>query len=236
MNINRNIYIDIDTLFDTRYGTLKQFDNKLAADVATSDYYKDRITDEFSHVGMNHFKELYNKRELSTLKSSFITKIIEPLSMEIDLLANKRLSSGEALIITIEVNTFRYDLDELTTKRIAAGMREYMFNNSVNIIFIDVDPVKLDFEYINSSYEVMFMYDMLWLDYMVGVSKTTAPSTVLYLPSLLLTAITLKDYKEIEKLLDRTCELYSLYIKLVFIPVEFYNITNLAKSKLKGMK
>ncbi len=110
------VLVDLDCFLDTRLGCLSQFNDTLAAQVVKNGTYHTRLRDEFPGMPYEQFKVLCQKRNVETLKNSFLTNIFEFLQ----LLVRTRLEECNAanVIFNMEmiVNTYPYDLGEAETQ------------------------------------------------------------------------------------------------------------------------
>jgi hypothetical protein len=75
MNQEANaIYSELDALQDTRIATIAKIDQDLASRALQNGYHT-RQCDEFDGVDSEHFKRLYQSRDVETLKLSAPTEI-----------------------------------------------------------------------------------------------------------------------------------------------------------------
>ena len=122
--------IDIDLVLDTRYGTLKRIDEKLADALVLSNVYRDRVHDQFDLItngviGREQFSDLYAARDEETLFHSKFTDFIYHFRK--DVLAGLQRLERQVDIESIEVdiNIFPYELMESETDIIRMSLERY---------------------------------------------------------------------------------------------------------------
>lgn len=81
--IPSNIYIDFESLYDLRLGTVALMNPKAAAEMMTMDKYKVRLIDDFSLLGLGindrEYKEEYAKMDIATLLLAPMTDLMMQL-------------------------------------------------------------------------------------------------------------------------------------------------------------
>lgn len=232
-NLNRGIYLDLDTLFDTRYGLIKQIDKTILIDMIKDESYFFRIYDEFKYINNVLFNFLYLRRDKTTLQQSPVTKVIEAIAAELMLLDDKKLQSGEMKITIVDINVYPYTLNEVEEKRIRNILNLLLLNNNIDIRFINIDPKDLTLGHVNERYTTMFIYDGLkWLDYHMAIKDGVATSTKLFIPSLFTYPVLLKNKKEIEDMLNAYSEVLKLFIDTTFLSSDMFSARSQYKEKL----
>lgn len=97
-----NLYLNFDSLYDTRLGTVALIDDDVAERLINDDKYRLRISDEFSYIipGWNDalFAEEYAKRDIATLLLSPMTELLMQFNTVIE-----EASSSYAVILGEEV-------------------------------------------------------------------------------------------------------------------------------------
>lgn len=135
----QNLYLNFDSLYDTRLGTVALISDEVAEQLIQNDKYRVRISDEFSYIvpGWNDatYAEEYAKRDIATLLLSPMTELLMQLDQVIE-----EASSSYAVILGEEVerpivyvNMYPYVLteDEIEAFRLsiqarAGGQFEYV--------------------------------------------------------------------------------------------------------------
>jgi hypothetical protein len=121
------ILTDLDTLLDTRFGTVAKHSFQNKTDhfdklVSKIDDYVDRIADEdiVDITGLNNFQELYEKRDNSTLHFSKVSRILMLIRASIVGMKSKSLEIPYDYKPVLYVNTHPYNL----TKEQSDAMQE----------------------------------------------------------------------------------------------------------------
>ena len=227
-NVFKNIYIDLDALLDTRLGTLYYLDRNLYNYYLTdgSEYYKNRIIDEFEYIPSKVFKWYYKKRDINTLKHSKLTPVVFVVNIVIkDMLSKRILADKNIKKLNIDINIHPYKLDK-NTKEIIKGivLDKITHKEFVNVNIIDIDYERLDIRSCE-GYGAMYMYNGIdWLN-IRGLKKDidiNIPNTHLVLPYLLEKPVIFKE-NFIEKYFNSIEEIFKYYISLDFNRVELFS-------------
>lgn len=233
-SIDKGILIDLDTILDTRLSTLSLLDRDLTLMLIEDNYFNKRLYDEFGYIDNYSFKQVYKDRNLKTLSKSYITKMTELLSIEIDLISSKKMQSGLTNVVNVDVNIYPYKLNKAISKKITNAIYKTLLTDNVYINLVSIANEELTMKLIESKYDVVIKYDGLeWLDYLLTVKKDNAPSSKLYVPALLQEPIQFNSVKALENLLNSVSELYKPYIDITFISVEFFNYNSIITEKIK---
>lgn len=229
---DRGIYIDLDTLLDTRFTILTYIDLNLAHSVLTDDSYYSRTYDEFGYVNNAVFKRCYNGRNKEILSNSLPTDIYKLLSSEASLLINKRLDVELIDTIELDVNTYPYRLNEQEKKDLVRSIVQYTLIGSLSVDFIYKNPMEITLSNVYSKYDSVFMYDGLkWLDYQICCRSGLALTTKLYIPSLLGKPVKFRSEKDLENTFNGMNDMYQLYMNVTTLHTELFSV----KYELKDM-
>lgn len=188
------IYIDLDSLLDTRIGTVAKIDESLIFKVLKEvDYYK-RITHHPKEVDRDVFNEEYEKRDVYTLALSPSTRWYKELGK----IAIDKITAGTTSPLVNEVkiivNTYPYKLSE-----------EDMFTigNCLTAKIGDFVPVEVKYipleeltpQLINKKYSLLIMYEYAkWLDIQTENFKlNTCSDTSLLVPMIYFNEILPKE-------------------------------------------
>lgn len=181
MNRVIKVYTELDSLYDTRRGTLEllllehalkernipESERKTVANKLWDNHidknYKERILDTFEYkaFGINRktFIERYNKRSIKDWEhyypSSLADLMIKTI-MDLELIEEKPIDiSG----ITLVVNTYPFDFDEELNNGLIGYLRTALNNIvDVKLMSFDVRDQTLDFY---KNYDYVFKYDIL---------------------------------------------------------------------------
>lgn len=157
------IYIDADTIFDTRIATIAQLNQDVAKDLMRSNDYWIRESDHWSKLTMGRLTdqqvtEKYAKRNNDTLHASVMTGIIAPL---IRILGENEIAINEGRPnsdISIDVNIYPYTLDD-EGMELFTQLFTYRLGFSPTITFRSWPARHLTPTFLTSNYAVAFMYD-----------------------------------------------------------------------------
>lgn len=194
------IYIDIDSLFDTRLGTLALLDENLVP-VVLNENYMGREQDVFPPLKKETFKQLYELRDSETLRLSPVTSCFKLLN---DLVLNTlkiALDSPDCTGAKIFLNIYPYKLsDEEIGDLMDLVVTSTM--NKVQVEVIYLAPGELTVDYCSRNLVVLVMYDYnAWLEANVvngGFKKKNLTDLMLVAPKLYLHKVpTPKEVREI---------------------------------------
>lgn len=188
--LTSKIYIDMDSLFDTRMATLAALDAEAATKLLQSDEYWARETNQWyrltrGKVSDEAFNTAYAKRDNQTLQRSVITGIIAPLLKVLTLNEQARLAGVHNKEITLEINLHPYTLTfeelELLPKLII-----HRLGIAPRITFCSVPVEELTAGYLVANYAGAFMYDFNgWIKlHLADLIKSRNPDFTLVVPKL----------------------------------------------------
>ena len=181
---NTKIYIDLDSLLDTRMGLLASLDVDKAVDVLNSDYHK-RFIDKFPGISASEFKELYSKRTADILPFSLITETFEIIHTTVKEAVIENMKGGQNLGHPLTVNIFPYELEPDEIEE----MRDVIFqlnHGCSDVELISMSNDDLTPEFIKKNYCMVIKYDFAdWLHIQQNnlVSKPI-PAVIFIAPSL----------------------------------------------------
>jgi len=233
VNIKNGIYVTLDSLFDTRYGTLIDIDKSLLKKELISDKYWNRLYDEFSYINNLFFSYVYSKRDKITLFKSPPTKIIELIATELVLIESRLIEANEIPILTLTVNTFPYTLSKGEMDSLTKALKILTLNKNLEVAYINVDSKDITLDFIGSNFSIAIMYEYSkWIDYHLVNKTGNATDTVLYVPAITGTPTKVKKERELEDMLQAYSELFGAFIKITHIPIEAFSAKIQEKEKL----
>jgi len=225
LGVDNGIYMDLDSLFDTRLSTIKSYDKKIYDRLFINEYYDKRLTEEFSYLNIYIFKTLFSKRNNDILHGSKITEVLTSFIKEADLLLTKRLESSTSPIIEVVINSYPYTLTESEENQIINAINHFSNINTLDISIIRVNPYDITLKEVGTRYTTMFMYNALaWLDYQIAVDSGEASATTLYGPGLLVNPILFSKDNDVDMMFKYQTELFGRYIHYVPLPIKVFNI------------
>lgn len=157
-----DIYIDIDSIFDTRYSILSILDSKLAKKSMDSDYLA-RTIDEFDYMSYDFFKLLYADRDMNVFKISKLTHMLKLVGQYISEAGLMDTQTGGDGDINLYVNIFPYAFTNEISNEIKLSLIPYLTHVN-DIIFISVENISPNWIYDNVG--TMIAYNMLEWTYL----------------------------------------------------------------------
>jgi len=211
------VYIDLDSMFDTRATVLSS--------VQPLDYkaYLTRLNDNFLFIGEDTFRWLYSKRDRLVLVASDVTPIHEVLVNVIMDIRTKHVTEGDKEEIVVQVNHYPYLLND-DDKVYLDSLLKDRFNEQVSHEFIYMSHSEIDY----GSYEAFVSYDSMHIvdtmTHKLKLKDNPIPDTMVIIPALLPDGIE-----------DNTKETYFLGLMdglKGFIDIQFVNVTHFCSKKL----
>lgn len=187
--IDQILLVNLDSLMDTRAGTLSKLDPSYIKKVASKEY-REREEDDwdsiFEEEGLNErFKELYAKRDIGTLKASICTDIVYMINELTNEWQQLLINSPTVESISLHINQYPYKLSEAEKEMFVRVMTTYV-SVDTRIKIVDIPTKELTAKYIDELYSVVILYDIdewLWAHYK-ELEKTKIPSVTFIVPSI----------------------------------------------------
>lgn len=166
-NVDHGLLLDLDALYDTRFGTLLLLNREAALKVVRNGYHTREI-DNFETLSEGlitnaEYKKAYAKRDIETLKKSIISGIPAVLVAHIETLRERMERGVNVGRVSITINTWPYLLPGPVIAAIIEGLGvlipEYCSVNARRIDLLKVGPQALQ-----ASYDGWCTYDFdSWL-------------------------------------------------------------------------
>ena len=226
------ICVDLDTMLDTRLGTLltlgeekfnKNFDPKK---------YFNRTIDEFPDYDFKEFRKLYSNRDKRTLLKS-ISSYIPKLVMDYARSAwGSMYTTPWSYVPRVVLNTYPYKLTDNELNIIKLGIVQSNYEN-IDILDIHKSPEELTPEYLlNTKIDMIVMYDFyMWLDIHTrnkNLEKTPIPTIEVVTPKL--TYLNGENSYEYQQAVskgfnpfDALIEIFSPLVRLRFLPAGHFS-------------
>ena len=225
MSLDKGVYIDLDTIFDTRLTVLKAISPEVYNLMLKTDYYDLRLFDEFDFINNKVFNTFYKQRDNEILKRSFITKAVELLALELDILVSKKVEAGVTSPTFIDLNIYPYTLTEVDKKRLINAIGIYCLFDEVKVNFVNISPFDLSMSYISGRYGVMIMYHgSKWLDYQMSIKKLSCSDIKLYVPALLDKPVIFKKKEDLENVFNSRDTILNPFINITSLPMGYFNV------------
>lgn len=155
----KGIYIDLDSLFDTRLGTVAEI-NPALVPIALDQGHLTRNSDEYSFISTATYKSLYELRNSETLKLSPLTGCHKLLASAVVNMLKASIDSPDITGVKISVNIWPY---KLTEKEIG-DLLDLIVDKTGKLVQVEIIDVKfsdLTFKYCENKFDMLFIYDYM---------------------------------------------------------------------------
>lgn len=153
----QSIYVTLDSLLDTRLGTLAIHYPEIAKNVFNNNYYK-READQFENISLADFRALYKKRNVDTLMASMCTNAVVLLRNMVLELIKLKTAHPHIKEIEIVLNTHPYQLGAEERKMFGDVVRDWT-GNLASVHVTQMPDELLTPYYCSENYDTMIMYD-----------------------------------------------------------------------------
>tara|TARA_B100000700_G_scaffold208593_1_gene229246 strand:- start:3506 stop:4210 length:705 start_codon:yes stop_codon:yes gene_type:complete len=165
--MKQSLYVSLDSLLDTRFGTLIKMDEEKAAGLIAKGY-RQRQIDDFSQldetIDNEEFKRLYESRDQTTLELSKCSNIVPTVCHMVMELRDAAKEVPFIDQVTVDVNMYPYDFSEEVQREIVNTIR-YMTGDIAKISAVNIPLIGLMPDYISNHYDAVIMYDFnAWLE------------------------------------------------------------------------
>jgi len=161
----QDIFIDIDSLFDTRLPVVYFLDEEVATSIVEDGSYFTRKSDKFKYIDNNIFKAVYKERNKTLLTLATPTNIMGILKQYYSELMTQHKLDGTNKNITIYLNIYPYELSLEETDKLVIGIQA-ITSKEVVVKIVSMEKRDLTVKWVNDNLAVMVMYDGLeWLEY-----------------------------------------------------------------------
>lgn len=224
----KKIYIDLDSILDTRFSMLYTIDKDMLKKIYVNKEYDNRIINEFDYIPSNVFNLLYKYRNNDILSISNPTKILKILILEIGALKNSLQLMNLNEPLTVDINMYPYtpskaDSDTLKKLLLTLLNMSDIIINIINIDIKDLTPSVVENEYLS-----MIMYDgMEWFGHMLNTESFKdhyIPNVNLIVPALMYKPVIMKQIKNYEDMFNDIVKQSAIFINVKFTPVEYFNV------------
>lgn len=161
-NTKLGIYINLDSLIDTRLSVLHYHSPKIFKQVIKSiDKYQSRLKDEFDYLDTELFKEMYKKRNSEMIKEPIPTFIPEFIKSYV--LTCLQEKSGE--IVTMYLNVYPYKFTD-EEKELLKKSIFVIYNKLIDVEILDKPDNDITVKFIHENIALMIMYNGInWLEH-----------------------------------------------------------------------
>lgn len=227
------IYVDLDSLFDTRLSTLYQLDSQCVEGLLKHGYFG-RDYDEFEGVDVEAYQKAYRARDASTIHHSSITDVPRIILYFAEQTLKARASTPFVTQPRLHLNLYPYTLPDEAVKAIMDGLK-IVTKGLIDIEIINRPLEDITPSYVKETYAMMVMYEYWeWLEIHAAnknFETTFCPEITLIGPAIVRSKEAWEKVKAVD--IYPIIEQYSsMFIKLMLYPVTTFsvNIERMVKS------
>lgn len=221
---NKNIYVDIDALFDTKLATLYLISpgdfNKLTD---TKEYYF-RHKDVFGLVGHDTFDSMYRTRTKELLQFALPTKLLPIVIERYGELITDIVNLDIRNDICIYVNLYPYELNEEEKENLKDGLTKRI-GGEVPIEFINFSNYDLTAKWIKEHVSTIYKYDAAeWLNIQLcKLDLITNPlvDTLIFAPAIASHMLPNKDINK--KYFESIMDMFKPITNMVLLDPEYFS-------------
>lgn len=154
------VLVSMDCIFDTVLGTVLRMDDGLVDNLLSNGYWS-RNHNELSllnpDINQTQFNELYNTRDIHTLRHSLRTEYLNVLQTYSNIAQSPDRDNPDNVEYTFTINTFPYVLTSEELTELFTVLKEILGTKRVN--HIHASPEDLTLEYLNGTYNRCVFYN-----------------------------------------------------------------------------
>lgn len=246
--INRSqiaLYFCMDTLLDTRLGTLAKISDDVAFQALIGGEYMSRWSDDpttfMDGVSFEQYRELWLTRDVDTLKASHPTDHALDAQLIINDLEDRHGAGDPTVpsLPTIVINYYPYELNADQVKEHIKVFRA-MFKCRSEVVMISRPTEDLTLEWFKQGdFVAGYIYDYkAWMEAVItkpineGINIARCPDIVFYLPSLIFDGSAKQVYADCERALGRVPDSFAAhklychqYIGIEWVDPIYYSIS-----------
>ena len=157
------LLVDLDSILDTRLGTIARFGKEVYVKALQNGYYT-RRSDHFFGVDNEKYRELYSERDIVTLSYSMMTHVVSLLKDFVTRVNVTSATSPIKKIPRIDINTYPYVIPDEVMNTIIKAIHVHIADK-VNIGHVHYSFKDMHYDLIKFTYDHLDMYDLShWLD------------------------------------------------------------------------
>jgi len=229
-----NIYLELDTILDTRHTTLYSMSPDIADKVIANKTYTNRVKDSFELITNKIFKLVYATRDklhLLTASQTFIPEILTVTALKLS--EEKRLKNTGNGSIDVYLNCYPYELQETEINTLQALVKTMAVDS--NVVVINKPPTEITPKWVRDHVGYVIMYDGIsWVNYHLSTGdflKSNLTNTTLLTPIIL--GEGLPASKIDEALIDDIITKLKPLINLEYVRAKFFSMNILEPDDIK---
>lgn len=220
----KTLMVDLDSLFDTRLGTIL----KMGVDPylkVIKDNYHSRLNDEFSVIDLERYKELYKARDVETLKHSQVTPVIDFIRSFVFEVVDESIHSPNKFKPKVLLNAYPYTGLSKEEEVELISMLVNLTGEMADVELCYRDLTKLHPVYLKSNIAVYIRYDYVnWLEHYICdktlTDKVSCPEVAMLGPAIAFNDI---EEREIGEAVSSMEQLMAMFIGLNLMDVEMFS-------------
>jgi len=229
---NGDIYVDLDSLFDTRYPVLYGLNPNIANRISNNDYYNMRSLDQFENISYNVFKSFYRNRNKNILKLALPTNIFNLVGEYIVESNTTGIIRSKTTPTTLFINIYPYNLNTQEIEMLKLILRE-----KIPVLFtlkiISIPNRELTPDWLEQNVSTIIKYDtMEWIELHMALNtliRKPIINTTFVAPALIKSNV---DINKLDKdIFKNTTISLSTILKILFIKVRYFNMINEEKKE-----
>lgn len=171
----QGLYAELDTLLDTRLGTLARMGEEIAVHALSNGYHV-RESDHFPHqVDLAAYQALYARRDHETLAHSATTGVIELLRQLAAIASEQAVTRPFHSGPVVYVNLHPYDLTLQEKDEMQKAIAAWLSGTTAQVELISISEQSLTPDYCKAlNFAAMFLYDFgAWMELHAKAFETT---------------------------------------------------------------
>lgn len=218
--------IDLDSLFDTRLGTLVLHFHEELEYLFDKNLYHNRLDNSFNKiVDKDKFTEAYGKRNKFTLANSTLTLMCDILKDFIYTTHIADHSNPHKYHPVIYINTYPYELNSTEINNILLGLYGRL-GDKVVIEIVHMDNKALSVDFVRKNITAMALYEYnKWMDAQTELgnfNKEACPEVTLFGPRIFFKKLP-DTQKESDKTFNTLLSISKPFINLELLPSLFFS-------------
>lgn len=160
----RNVYLDLDTLFDTRLGVLSLINPEAAKRILTSNQYWDREHTNWKVltegvVTNEEFEAAWLTRDINALQSSIVTGIIPVLLNILNEYTQLKKEGLNQEDVGLIINIYPYELEPEELDELVRIIKYEVFYEFLPVTFTSISLEELTPEYMDKTFSAMILFE-----------------------------------------------------------------------------
>lgn len=234
----KKIHISLDSIIDTRLGTLIKLSPEFAYQVSTHPTYYTRQedlfqTEAFGQLSKARFQQLFQTYRDDIIRGAVMTKIFVFLRELCTVLVNQAVATPYFGEVELEVNLHPFQFTEPEIDALIKAISHHL-GHLFSVSVVSLSPAQLTPDYVQQNHVALILYDPKpWLDtHHRTLQKGHLKDLVLYTPAL--NHIRALTEEEQATLKERNMDVFQVFtlvmapfISMQFLPVALFSADTL---------